>query len=628
MRQLSEEQRAAVEAVNGQVLVISCPGSGKTTVLIERLKYMLNLGISSTTMLNITFTKAAAEEMEKRFLNDCNCKMRFSTIHSLCFQILCKEFNFNFDNILKESEKWMFIGNKLLNKIPSGEMEEMIKLLISEVSYVKNKGINPKLYQPLNCKADLFYEVFATYEEYKADMKKMDFDDMLILCYQCLTQYPEILQKYQDIYQYISVDEFQDVNSIQAEICYMLAGKNGNLFVVGDDDQSIYKFRAADSSIMLSFPKKFPNCKTIYMGTNYRSGKAIVNIAGKLIKNNRIRFQKDFRSYKQEDGNIFIAKYEDSNLQAKNIVSTIMDLNKNKKLLYEDMAILYRTNSLSIPFIAQLIKLNIPFYTSEIPKSHHDFIYEDIMSYYRLSQNQQKIGDIQKILNHPSRYLKSEYFKNCNFNMQELLTAAGKATPNSDKAKDAIIEMMYDIKQLHKITKPKDFINYLSNNMNYRQWLIQFSEFMGKTPDENLAIFGTLLEEASEFDNMNDWILYVKHYELKLKELKKNKKKNGICLSTFHSAKGLEWNTVFVANVNEGITPFVKAETPADLEEERRMFYVAITRAKMQLFLTYIEGIKSLHSPYFEEMGFFIKSIGIGDSDRKLDIKNGLGVKN
>lgn len=609
MRKLSPEQQQARDAINGQILVVSCPGSGKTTVLLDRIQNMLNHGINPESMLNITFTKAAAEEMENRFMRDYNAKVHFSTIHSFCFRLLCQEKNLSIESLLKESEKWMFLAQFLKGKVTPAEVEDTVKELMSEISYVKNRELNYALYRPINLDKALFVDAYSSYEEFKRQNDKIDFDDMLILCREYLKSNPDVLEKYRQKYQYISVDEFQDVNGIQADICYMLTGDNGNLFVVGDDDQSIYKFRAADSTIMLNFPKKYPNCQTIYMGTNYRSCKNIVYIAGQLINNNKVRFTKDFKAFRDQDGKISLGKYDSVDAQAKDIVKTIAQLNAEGTKL-EDIAILYRTNSTAVNFIAELMKFKIPFYTSEVPKSHHDFIYNDITAYYRLSRNQEKQGDLQKILNHPSRYIKAAPFYKCRYNKDELMKRCDSLNASDcERTKNTFFDMFFDIAQLSKMNEPKEFINYLCNNMDYRAWLKSFATFQGKPEDEFLSVLTLLQEEAAQFSTMEDWFNYVIRYEKKLQEIKKSKDKHGVCLSTFHSSKGLEWNNVFVVNVSEGQVPFGKAETPEELEEERRMFYVAITRAKNNLCMCYIENDKVIHSAYFEEMGFYFKEI-------------------
>lgn len=609
MRTLSPEQQQARDAIDGQILVVSCPGSGKTTVLLDRIQNMLDHGISPESMLNITFTKAAAEEMENRFMRDYNAKVHFSTIHSFCFQLLCQEAGLGIDSILKESEKWMFFAQFLKGRVTPAEAEDTVKELMTEISYIKNRELNYAFYRPINLDRQLFVEAYCNYNEYKFQSDKIDFDDMLIECRQFLRDHPETLKKYQDKYRYISVDEFQDVNGIQADICYMLAGDNGNLFVVGDDDQSIYKFRAADSTIMLNFPKKYPNCKTIYMGTNYRSCKNIVYIAGKLIDHNKVRFTKDFKAFRDQEGQIILGKYDNANGQASDIVKTVLEMQKKGAKL-EDIAILYRTNSTAVNFIAELMKLQIPFYTSEVPKSHHDFIYHDITAYYRLSRDQEKQGDLQKILNHPSRYIKAAPFYKCRYNKDELMKKCNTLDYSErERVKNSFYDMFFDLTQLGHKNNPKDFLYYLCENMGYRSWLKSFAAFQGKPEDEFLSVLTLLEDEAAQFSTMEDWFNYVIRYEMKLQEIKKNKKKTGICLSTFHSAKGLEWDNVFVVNISDGQVPFAKAETPEELEEERRMFYVAITRAKNNLYMCYVENDKVIHSPYFEEMGIFFKEM-------------------
>lgn len=609
MRQLSDEQKEAVNAVDGQVLVVSCPGSGKTTTLIARIKHMLDIGIDPNSMLNITFTKAAAAEMESRFASEHDEVVKFSTIHSFCFRVLCSECGMTRENILKESEKWKFIFDLLSEskKVRKSEVADMTNQIIQEISYVKNCELNPGAYSSQCCERDVFYNIFKAYEEYKKNVKKIDLDDMLIMVRDCFKNDPKILEKLQQTYRYISIDEFQDVNKIQAEIAYMLAGPTGNLFVVGDDDQSIYKFRAADSSIMLNFPKEFPNSKTIYMGTNYRSGKSIVKLAGNLISNNKKRFSKDFKAYREDNGNIFLSPYESIPYQAYAITEKIKKM-RAEGIPYEDIAILYRTNSSAVPFISFFMKDEIPFYTSEVPKSHHGIIYEEILAYYRLSRKQEKKGDLQKILNSPSRYLTASNFRKCPFKLNDMLRCCDTLT-KKDEAKEKIFEMMQDIKEIGELNTPKEIMDHIGDRMGYRSDLKKRAQYYGKPDDEYTAIYDLLYEEGSQFDQMDDWMQYVQYYEKKLEEVKKDKRKKGVCLSTFHASKGLEWDKVFVVNANDGQTPFSRAETPEELEEERRMFYVAITRAKTDLYMSYIESAKTFPTPYFDDMGLRINAV-------------------
>ncbi len=630
MAQLNKMQQEAVNSINGQILVVSCPGSGKTTVIIERCKHMIDCGIDPSFMFNVTFTKSAAEEMEKRYAALYGeAGIQFSTIHSFCYKVLRTELGYTQNDIMKESEKWSFVANKLYRKISPGEMEETTKNVVNEISYVKNRELPLALFYPTSCEKALFECIFRDYEEIKRENKKIDFDDMLIICRDLFKSTSEVLEKWKFKCQYITIDEYQDVNSIQAEVFYMLAGKNGNIFVVGDDDQSIYRFRAADSSIMLNFEKQFPSCKKIFMSTNYRSCKDIVNAAGKLISNNTERFQKDFIANRQEEGNIYLMKNKSSTAQAVNICKELTKMLENG-IASKDIAVLYRTNAINLPFITEMMKRKIPFYTTEAPKSiHKDFIFEDMMAYYRLSEQIVRRGDIQRILNRPSRYLKAEYFKNCESDINKVLLTCDKISDCNvrDRVKDKVIDLMYDIKSLQG-KSPTEFINRLCV-FGYYNWLKDYAAFRGKTAEEFYEVFAALQTEASNFQTMKEWFSYIKTYEETLEKIRKSKDKRGICLSTFHASKGLEWKHVFVVSCNQDITPFAKAETLPDLEEERRMFYVAVTRAKDNLYLSYCTGEVNdlIPSQYLEEMGIMPSpSLSLsGDTSRKLNPVTGLG---
>lgn len=635
-RELSKEQLEAVNSIDGQTLLISCPGSGKTTVIIERCKKMLEVGIDPSNVLNITFTKAAAEEMKNRFEKERGAKsnMYFGTIHAFCYSVLQSEGMVSRNSILKESEKWMFVANLMQGKIAPNEMEDTVKGIMSEISYVKNKEIPLLQYEPEIVSKKDFEDIFSKYEDYKMEEGKIDFDDMLIYCRDVFLSNKAILEKYKQRYKYITVDEYQDVNRIQAQICYMLAGHNGNLFVVGDDDQSIYRFRAADSNIMLEFPKQFPDCKTIHIGLNYRSGKKIIRLASRLINRNQTRFRKDFLVNRDDEGIVETMSYDCATSEAISIINKIKE-KKMQGIPYREMAALYRNNNLNLQLTVQLMKADIPFYSTEKIKSiHQEFIYDDIITYYRLSKNQSKQGDVRKILNRPSRYIKGDTFKDCLFDKDSLFSACERIQDHSRRqaAKDKIMDMYFDVTKLGKIQKPAEFIDYLSDIMGYRSWLAEYAAYRGKEAEDYEAILDDLKEEAQLFECMEDWIAFVIRYEKRIKEAQQNKDKDAVTLSTFHSAKGLEWKIVFLIQANEGICPFGKAELPEELEEERRMFYVAMTRAKDELYMSFIEGVNKSKgaSQYFQEMGISIENIKFpfakeAPGQRAMDEVFGLG---
>lgn len=595
--ELSKEQEEAVNFIDGQAVLISIPGSGKTTVIVKRAVHMVEAGIDPYSMLTITFTKAAADEMQRRFKKYSNANVQFSTIHAFCYRLLCSRYGYTQDSILKQSEQWMFIAERLRNAgTAPNEIEEATKEVMNGIGFVLNREMKPNMFIPEKIDKGLFNEIYRQYEEYKLRIGKIDFDDMVILFRDKLKTDNDFLLYLKNRYKYITIDEFQDTNKIQAEIFYMIAGDDGNIFIVGDDDQSIYGFRAAQSQIMLDFPKKYPNCRQIYNSTNYRSGKDIIKYSSNLIKYNKNRFLKEFHVNRSDDGEVKLTKYDNGAAENKDLIKTIM-ADHDKGASYDDMAVLFRTNSQAVPITTLLVKKDIPFYMTEhISGIHESPIFGDIKAYYRLANKKEKEGDVQRILNKPSRYLKSELFKDCRFDKKEMLYAARSLKPF---AREKIIDMFWDIEHL-KGKNPTDFMRALSMGIGYRSWLKDRAAYFGKDVNEYYQIFDALKEEADMFSTMEEWIEYAVSYEKKLREASKAANRKGICLSTFHGSKGLEWKNVYILDANDGFCPYKKAETSEELEEERRMFYVAMTRAKDKLHIMYVNS-KLDPSPYLYE---------------------------
>lgn len=604
MRQLNSEQQSAVNCIEGQLLVVACPGSGKTTVIIERVKHMLDSGINPESILVITFTKEAALQMSERYKKEYgSTKVFFGTIHSICFRVIAKAYGIQISNLLKEGEQWDFFRNYLYKRVKTDDMENYIKNLFAELSLIKNADISLSSYTPKNVEKQILRDSINAYEEFKKENRKIDFDDMLIWCRKAFQNKPDELAFWQNKFRYIMIDEYQDTNKVQAEIFYMLAGEKGNLCVVGDDDQSIYRFRAADPDIMLGFPQKYPQCNVVSLDVNYRSEQEIIHRATALIKNNQNRFQKNFKGFKNEKGTVQAIPCDSPETQDMAVLKKISDLNK-RGVPYNEMAILYRTNTENQLLIGKLLNLKVPFYTTETPRDYHlDFVFQDIMAYWRISQGTDKKGDFLRILNRPTRYLKRELFKNCTFNKKELLKVCENSSQSSS-AKQKIIEMFVDIDNLSKIEDPTKFINYMVNIMDYDAAIDAYCEFCRRDKSEARDLLKTLTAEARSFTTMKEWNDYAEYYAEALRKLKKEKRKEGVCLSTFHSSKGLEWEYVFIINANEDNCPFKKAESDADYAEERRLFYVALTRAKRSCSMFYSKKGMSedRHSRYLEEM--------------------------
>ena len=598
---LSEGQKKAINRIDGQTLLIACAGSGKTTTIIQRIKNMVDHGIAPASILNITFTKNAADEMAKRFSEISDVKVTFSTIHAFCYRILCDRYKYSSDSILKKSEAWTYISRYFRKAgIAPNKIDGYINEAMSGITYVKSKQVDAAAYPVDKLSTEQFCEVLELYEKYKESLGKIDFDDMLIIFREKLDSDKTLLPELQDRYKYITIDEFQDTNEIQAQIFYMIAGKNGNIFVVGDDDQSIYRFRGAESQIMLDFPKHFPGCEMITIGTNYRCGEKIVDTAAKLIKHNRNRFDKSLKASRKGVGIVKALKYTSPSGMTGGVTRKIQQLIDGGEDA-RDIAVLYRTNTQAIPVASSLIRAGIPFYTTErLPSIHEDPIFADIETYYRLSRGMERKGDVQRILNRPTRYLRSENFRDCSFDYKQMIEHTRGLKPFViDKVRD----MFEDVKTLKDRT-PEGFMRYVDLGMEYGRFLQKNAEYFGRDYKEDKATFETLREEAENFSSMEDWMKYVERYERNLRESSKEERKSGVCLSTFHGAKGLEWKHVFIIGANEDYCPYKKAVSIDALEEERRMFYVAMTRAKDFLDICYINDMsgKWKCSPYINEM--------------------------
>ena len=607
---LNENQQLAVNTIEGQLLLIACPGSGKTTVIVERAHNMIQKGISPSNILVITFTNNAANQMKDRYEKKYGADpILFGTIHSLCFRVLSKKYGYTREDILKNSEQWEFFRNEILQKkIKCEDMENFIKGILEEISYVRNREMNLCKFKSQVCeKPEVFAMLYNGYMEYKDQMGKIDFDDMLISCRNVLQDLPQELEFWQKQFPYIMVDEYQDTNRIQAEIFYLLAGDNGNICVVGDDDQSIYKFRAADYKIMLDFPNYYSNCKKIPLTVNYRSKKTIIDHASMLIENNKKRFKKEFLAARKDtDGIVKSICVENISKEADTIMHMIEQYHANG-ISYSEMAVLYRTNVQNQLLLGKLMKNKIPFFTTEAPRDYHnDFIFGDIMAYYRLTNGTWKKGDAQRVLNRPSRYIKAAPFKNISFSRKNFLDKCNTFQGDEKiRAISHIREFFSDINDLSTCNKPYMFCRHMDVCMGYRNWLKGFAQYCMRDEDSTISLFDTLIEESKEFDTMDDWKCYADFYASELEKKRKDRRKDGVCLSTFHSAKGLEWKVVFIIDADEGICPMKQASTEEDYEEERRAFYVAVTRAKDDLYIFYNKNNgekKKTYSRYLDEM--------------------------
>ena len=610
LRMLSNEQQQIVKHIYGPVLVISCPGSGKTTVIVNRTNQMIQNGIEPGKILVVTFTKESATEMETRFLRDFGIKgVNFGTIHSFCFKVLASYYSYRKEDILTGTEQYIFFANCLREMCGKVEEDKVLGLM-SHVSFCRNKECPPGGYDPCDpvITKQEFLEAYKKYEAWKREVKKIDFDDMLILTRELLKSELQVLEYWQNKFPYIMVDEYQDTSSIQSDICNLLAAKFKNICVVGDDDQSIYRFRGAKVETILNFRKDYPDATIYKLGINYRSTTEIVNRAGLLIKNNTKRYKKDFLANRTEKGYVGVKVYDMSVKQTLSVVKQIEELHENG-VPYNEIAVLYRTNIQNQLFLPHMMSKKVPFYTTEAPQDIHDEImFGDIKAYYALANGVGTNKDLLRILNRPMRYLKKELFKDVAPTKSALEIACRKAGERAGDCYMEIIKLLRDLERMKEL-KPSEFCSYMDIYFSYTKSIIDYAEYIGKDKEHIITIWEMLKKEAENFSTMGEWLAYGSEYKKKLQDERKKNYKKGVCFSTFHASKGLEWQVVFIIDATDDYCPHKKAESNDDFEEERRLFYVGVTRAKTECRISYVKDDKTRASRYLGEMG-----LQIGDS--------------
>lgn len=502
------EQEKAIAQLEGPVILISCPGSGKTTTLLRRINHMLEVGIPPKKILMITFTKAAAQEMSVKFKKKFGEPngITFSTIHALCLKILMTYGGLSAENIIKTSDQWKFLletARKSQSVCDPAKAAGNFQMLYSAAmnNRMSPSEVNPKDIKGISRKDFLFMS--EEYRRMKERTGYIDFDDMLVKAYELMTGNLQVLRQLRERWDYIQVDEYQDVNYLQRDLVYLLAGEKKNLCVAGDDDQSIYRFRGARPEIMLNFPKDF----------------------------------------------------------------------------------------------------------------HEHWIWYDILAYYRLSRGIAASGDFKRIADRPNRYMRLILHEAGGEQEADLLEAASRKYTDwrRDNARKIIRKYFYDIREMGK-KSPRQFLDYLLKDVGYEKYLREYAESLQQDFDEMKHMLSIYQRDSQKFHTMKEWLLYIKKRSMNLN----NNNDQGVCLSTMHRSKGLEWKNVYIIDCNEGYIPPGSPDTPIsqeEVEEERRLFYVAVTRAKERLFITYVGNKKG------KPVSRFVRELQLKESGRAKTVK-------
>lgn len=626
---LDGEQKKAVLNDNRNVLVLACPGSGKTTVLINKVFYLVKYGniyggnylpediqykdlrlmekyldgkltdikekrrvsyilgqrkADPRNIIVITFTKAAAVNMKNRFEKLYKGKFMpfFGTLHGLFYKILVKRYKRV--DIIESSESYKLIS-KLLVKFLEETSEEKVLEIKNYISLFKCSFSSIDNFD-VNMNKDIFAQIYNSYENYKRDRNLLDFDDIQIKCRELFLEEPALLEFYRRAIKYILIDEFQDCDHIQLELIKLL-NKSNSIFAVGDEDQSIYSFRGARPDYMVDFHKNFYNGKKLFLSTNYRSTKNIVEAASSLIKNNSMRNDKNMMPWKKEKKTIDILNYEDENSQGVDIALQILKLKTLGDYKYEDCAVLYRTNIESRSLIDAFIRKKIPFKLLDKAYNFFEhFICRDLTAYLKLSLIRDDAESFIRVINKPFRYisrssldkLKNSYVKeDCFEFIKNIEDTPVFQIKNIDKLKKDI----YNLNRMSLLSA----INFIISDLGYHDYIKEYSTKFKISISELEEVLDEFKKAAEEFKNIKDFLEHIENIEEELKESKNTgEKEDCITLSTVHGVKGMEFKNIFIINCAEETFPH-KNSIESHMEEERRLMYVAMTRAIDNLFI-------------------------------------------
>lgn len=582
----SEQQRQAIRHVKGSMLVIAGPGSGKTTVITERIKYLIeSAGVSPADILVITFTRAAAREMESRFhelIRGREYHVRFGTFHSVFFWIIKTAYNLNSSDVISDEEKKNVLERILKQmSVQYDNKEDIISSVLAQISYVKCDMIDIANYYSKDMSEETFRILYRKLDAELRRMGKIDFDDMMVMCYDLLTKREDILERCRQIFRYVMVDEFQDSNRIQYEILKLLVQPTGNVFVVGDDDQSVYGFRGARPEIMQQFAKDFPNCEKVTLGDNYRCDIKITEAAAGLISKNKNRFQKNLKSQSRANGEVCVLAVKDGNEENQALINEIKK-NCAKGIPLENQAVLYRTNLQPRRLVYKLDSYNIPYSISDsMPNIFEHFVVRNMLDYMHVAVGDMSRARFLRIVNKPGRYINRDVLLEDPVDYDALRWRLR----DKDYAVDRLDKMMADLKVIKKL-RPYPALNFIRNFVGYDDYLKEYAEYRQMEAGEFFDILDEFAAMIIDMTSFGELFEFVDDYAEVLKRQKTHiGTRNGLQLMTMHSAKGLEFDCVYIIDAVEGVTPHKKAKSASELEEERRMFYVAMTRARHKLVI-------------------------------------------
>lgn len=637
---LNDKQKEALLATKGPLLILAGAGSGKTKVVTSKIAYLIEeLQVPSWKILAITFTNKAANEMRDRvskLIDEDISSMWIGTFHSICVRILRKNINkigYSSSFTIYDRDDQITVVKEAIGELGLDRDIYKPRSLVNDISNIKSEGLSPKEYIDLN-KTNFFKEnlgkIYEIYEKKLVSNNALDFDDLLIKTVDILRDYEDVRDFYRSKFEYIFVDEYQDTNKIQYEFIKLVAGNEPNLTVVGDNDQSIYKWRGADINNILNFHKDFPGAKIVKLEQNYRSTQKILEVANKVIENNRTRIEKNLWTSRNEGKPVVYREFPHSNEEEYGVINKIIGLHY-KGEEFKDMAILYRTNAQSRGFEEALVRESIPYKIVGGLKFYDRMEVKDILAYLRAINNTDDNVSLSRIINRPKRGIGDtsladllDYADKNGISLYDLVT-------NIDKFEDLNIRARKNVRDFGSILKIlKDRSEKLSIGKLFEEVLYE-SGYVEDLKSQNTIEAKTRLENIEELhSNIMEYdregvelTEYLNTLSL-LSDVDKTSEESGVNLMTMHAAKGLEFSTVFLVGFEEGLFPSSRSiESEDEVEEERRLCYVGVTRACNNLFISssrtrsmYGKLTPAKRSRFIHEMGETIEIIE--DKSREL----------
>ncbi|MBN1397285.1 MAG: UvrD-helicase domain-containing protein [Bacteroidetes bacterium] len=637
LEDLNLAQIEAVKAVNGPVIIIAGAGSGKTRVLTYRIAYLMECGVPPYQIMALTFTNKAANEMKNRIVKLKGGEagsLWMGTFHSMFARILRKEcvhLKYSPSFTIYDSDDSLSTVKKVMAKLNLPAQQFNPAAIRSRMSNAKNQYLSPAKYAELA--RDLFDEKTAlVYEEYQKTLEQsnaMDFDDLLIKPIELFEKKKTILQKYQDRFKFILVDEFQDTNRAQYKVIQQLGSKYRNISVVGDDAQSIYSFRGADIRNILDFQKDFSDCRLFRLEQNYRSTKSIISVADQLIRFNKEQLKKNLWTDNPPGEPVTIIRCADDQEEGSRIVRAIQKESRHRKLDLKDFAVLYRTNAQSRTLEDAFRKNAIPYEIIGGTRFYERKEIKDVLAYLRLLVNSTDEVSLMRIINYPARGIgdvtieRVKKFSDKNsVSFFDSLKRIGEIPDLTERAKSNLVQFRILIEKYQSL-RPQMTFSELARSLvdelgilsifkeertaesmgrweNVQELLSAISEFSHEKPDASLESF---LEEVALVSDIDSW----------------EGEQNSVTLMTLHASKGLEFPVVFIAGLEEGLLPFYSSTLESsDVDEERRLFYVGITRAMEKLYITYTNLRYRFGDIVYPSESRFLSELGTENIERAV----------